>query len=163
MMRIGRVLVLLAFGGLAAPLAQAQAVAADAPVPTQIASAKTVFISFGGADASLFPGFYSGAPDRVYSEFYSAMKAWGQYDLVLQPADADLVMQIRLIDLPADGAGGHPPVFQVTLLDPKTHVVLWVTDDYLKQAFALKKHRDRLFNESMSGVIDHLKALAARK
>jgi hypothetical protein len=54
-----------------------------APVPPLILAAKKVFIANGGGDESLFDmPQYSGGPDRLYNEFYAAMKSWGRYELV---------------------------------------------------------------------------------
>lgn len=40
----------------------------------------------GGGDESLFVWpQYSGGPDRLYNEFYAAMKSWGRYELVSTP------------------------------------------------------------------------------
>ena len=47
-----------------------------APIPTQILTAKKVFIANGGGDKSGYDAaMYSGGPDRAYNEFYAAMKA----------------------------------------------------------------------------------------
>ena len=71
-----------------------------APVPPLILAAKKVFIANGGGDESLFDmPQYSGGPDRLYNEFYAAMKSWGRYELVSTPGEADLVFEIRLIML----------------------------------------------------------------
>lgn len=57
-----------------------------APVPSLILTAKRVFIANGGGDESLFDWpQYSGGPDRLYNEFYAAMKSWGRYELVSTP------------------------------------------------------------------------------
>jgi len=66
------------------------------PVPALILTAKKVFIANGGGDESLFDSpQYSGGPDRLYNEFYAAMKSWGRYELVGSPHEADLVFEVR--------------------------------------------------------------------
>lgn len=62
-----------------------------APVPTQILTAKRVFISNVSGD---FP-VPAGTPDLTYDEFYSDRKRWGRFELVSAPADSDLVFKIR--------------------------------------------------------------------
>lgn len=79
---------------LAAALRSAAQTPADpplAPVPTQILTAKTVFISNVSGD---FP-VPAGTPALTYNEFYSDMKSWGRFALVSAPADSDLVFEIR--------------------------------------------------------------------
>jgi hypothetical protein len=50
----------------------------SAPVPTQIDTARKVFISnLGGQCPSFGDTTFSGSPDRPYDEFYAAMKNWG--------------------------------------------------------------------------------------
>src|SRR5579862_2856772 len=100
--------------GLIATLLIAQAVSAQmpaytqaGPVPPALLAAKTIFVANAGADAGLFPevfsgggGFstepFSGDPDRAYTEFYAALKNTGDYTLVDDPSQADLVLEIGL-------------------------------------------------------------------
>ena len=67
-------LVILLFGG---HLYAASKEAPAAPVPPLILTAKKVFIANGGGDESLFDSpQYRGGPDRLYNEFYAAVKSW---------------------------------------------------------------------------------------
>ena len=85
--------------GLAAALmvapvlgAQATKVTAAAPIPAQIGAARKVFIANDGADLAGQAVFKrAGEPEAAYNHFYAAMQAWGRYELVSTPADADLV------------------------------------------------------------------------
>ncbi len=64
-----------------------------APVPAPMILGKRAFISYQfteTADATV-----SGDPQRDYNEFYALMKAWGRYQLVNDPKDADVVYSIR--------------------------------------------------------------------
>jgi hypothetical protein len=89
--------------GLAIPIlygpicaAQQAKPAPPAPIPSQILTAKKVFIANGGGDESRNDdALFSGGPDRAYNEFYGAMKTWGRYELVGSPEDADLILEIR--------------------------------------------------------------------
>ena len=66
------------------------------PVPRQLTVAKTIFLSNAGADSGLFPEPFTGDPDRPYTEFYSALKATGDFTLIGNPLGADLVLELRL-------------------------------------------------------------------
>src|SRR4051812_35176574 len=66
------------------------------PVPPAITNARAVFLANGGADGGLFPEPFSGDPNRGYFTLYSQLKSAGKYDLVGDPSQADLVMEISL-------------------------------------------------------------------
>jgi hypothetical protein len=110
-------------------IAAAQAVtqAVPPPPPAQIASARTVFLTKGGDDPN-FPI----DPTQSYNDIYAALKAWGHYQLVSAPDQADLVFQLRGV-APIAGFGGADgtvssytsPAFQLIIRDPKSNVALW--------------------------------------
>jgi hypothetical protein len=150
--------------------AQQQALAdKPAPVPTQILTAKKVFISNAGAewDARI----WTGDSARTYNEFYAAIQEWGRYELVSAPGDADLILQISFAQPLGDvnvfgpsggstiGSSAKDPQFRLVLLDPKTHVVLWAFTEHLQPGAGLKKARDRVFDETLSAVVNDLKIL----
>jgi hypothetical protein len=110
------------------PTQAQQAKAADlAPIPTQIATAKKVFIANAGGECSPFRQTeFSGGPDVAYNEFYAAMKQWGHFTLVSAPADADLVMEIHFacqlyIGDKNEQVDGQ---LRIVFLDPKTRILL---------------------------------------
>lgn len=110
-------------------LAAAQAVSQPAPPPppAQIASAHTVFLTKGSDD----PNFPIDST-QSYNDIYAALKAWGHYQLVSAPEQADLVFQLRGV-APITGVDGTrgtvssytSPAFQLYIRDPKSNVVLW--------------------------------------
>ena len=55
--------------------AQSPPAAPPAPLPAQLFSAKTVFISNTTGRAATYPGI----TELTYNEFYAAMKGWGRY------------------------------------------------------------------------------------
>lgn len=150
--------------------ASASAVAAQqssdppaAPVPAQILDGRKAFISnASGENASASP-----APDLAYNEFYAAIKSWQHYDLVANPADADLIFEIRyVIALGAmsvsSGTGDtvQDPEIILVIRDPKTHTLLWAFTESLHQA---KKQTGRqAFDRAMAKVVEDLKQLATR-
>ena len=136
----------------AARTAPAQQQPAAAPVPPAILSAKTVFISKASG--------YSFVPlitaDQPYNEFYAAIKDWGRYQVVSSPSDADLIIEIRL-----DCASG--PCYEgleATILDPKTHAILWVCAESVQTAARIKTNAKN-FEKSMAALVADLKALSA--
>lgn len=137
-----------------------------APLPSQILTAKKVFISNAGGLLDL--NMVSGDSRRDYNQFYAAIQTWGHYDLVASPAESDLVLQISVIYIPRQ-IGGEVlpfPSFRLALLDPKTNIALWVMDEYLVDKPGLsmirEKNRDKAFDEAISKLVTDLKALTAQ-
>jgi hypothetical protein len=136
---------------------------AVAPLPSQILTAKKVFIANGGGGFD--KEIWNGSPSRTYNEFYAAIKAWGHYEIVGTPADADLVLQISIASSPRISGGEVFPWFQarLALLDPKTNVLLWASDEFIPEkpglGMILKKNRDKEFSEAIGRIVTNLKAL----
>lgn len=106
-----------------------------APFPAQIANAKSVFISNTAPDGMPSDMLQSyGEPNRPYDQLYGAMKKWGRYALADAPADADLVMEIHFMRSNATGGMGEGAEFYVSILDRKTHFVLWTFVEPVKGA-----------------------------
>jgi hypothetical protein len=125
-----------------------------APVPTPLLNGKRAFISYELGDVTAFPSAYSGGPERAYSEFFTQMKAWGRFELVMDPNDADVVFAIRFVDSP-----GLPiPQIRVGISDAKTHVALWGFVEQVDPAF-FKKHRDASFSDSIQLLVGDVQAL----
>ena len=127
-----------------------------APVPTPLLNGKRAFISYELGDVTAFPSAYSGGPERAYSEFFAQMKAWGRFDLVLDPQQADVIFAIRFVDSP----GLPVPQIRVGISDAKTGVALWGFVEQVDPAF-FKKHRDVSFSESVGLLVSDVKALLA--
>src|SRR5215467_6363378 len=91
-----------------------------APVPSQIYTGKKVFVSNAGGDIN---HLYSGEPQRLYNQFYACLKSWGRYDLVGNPAEADLVLEISFINPFIGeyirGGGGQTSPFNRSASDPQ--------------------------------------------
>jgi hypothetical protein len=138
---------------------------AVAPLPSQILTAKKVFIANGGGGFD--KEIWSGDPRRAYNEFYGAIKSWGHYEIVGTPAEADLVLQISIASSPRISLGEVIPWFQarLALLDPKTNVLLWASDEFIPEksgsgfGMILKKNRDKEFSEAIGRIVTNLKTL----
>ncbi len=87
----------------------------NAPVPDPLLKGRKAFISYELGDVTAFPSSYSGGPERAYEEFYSQMKAWGRYELVADPKDADVMFAVRFVDPPAIP---HPQI-RIGVMDPR--------------------------------------------
>ena len=138
------------------------------PIPSAISSAQKVFVSNAGADSGLFPNPFSGDTDRAYNQFYVALKASGQLELVADPADADLVLELQL-SAPTGpsqpdkqlGASDPVPMFRLVIYDRKTHYVLWTLTESIDVALRQKTH-DRNFDEALSNILFRFQQLTGK-
>lgn len=138
-----------------------------APIPSLILTAKKVFVANGGGDESLFDWpQYSGGPDRLYDEFYAAMKSWGRYDLVSTPGDAELIFEIRLTNLQPmrseplkEQNPQYDSQFRLAIRDVKTHETLWGLTEHAQTAI-LQGNRDKNFEQALGAIVSELRRIA---
>jgi hypothetical protein len=140
--------------------------ATPGPVPPAIRNAKKIFVSNAGSDSGLFPQPFSGDADRPYNEFYSALKATGQYELKNDPSEADLVLEIRLVAPygPSNpnkqrGASDPLPMLRLVVYDRKTHYVLWALTASVEPAMLQKTH-DRNLDNAIMAIVGNLQKVS---
>ena len=150
MLRVMRLPLTFAFAfaiiTLCLPIANAEKTPdpASGPVPIQVITGKKAFVSYQESDAD------PGAPNLTYNEFYALMKSWGRYELTGAPADADLIFEIRYI------SGITDAQLRLSIVDPKTHVVLWPFVQHV-QGSGREKGRRKNFDSAMSDLVDDVK------
>ncbi len=138
----------------AATCAQMPAYTKAGPMPTALATAKTVFVSNAGSDSGLFsPGGYAGDPDRAYTEFYAALKATGDFPLVADPAQADLVLELRLTEPVKIDFDLPEPMFRLVVYDAKSHYVLWTITRSIGLG-ARPSTKEKNFDTALAGVLN---------
>jgi len=147
--------------------AQQPSTHATAPIPPALLTAKKVFVSNAGSDHGLFPHPFSGDPDRAYNEFWMDLQSMGRYELVTDPASADLVFELRLQapNGPANadktkGASDPLPMFRLAIYDRRSHYVLWALTESIESANLQKTH-DHNFDIALSTLVDDVKRLTA--
>jgi hypothetical protein len=149
-----------------------RAAAPAAPIPTQIVTAKKVFIANGGGEYpfSIQDPYYSGSVERAYDEFYAGIKGLGRYELVGSPADADLLFEIRFTSPVVDGSGQgtkvlssipYDPRFRLEIRDPRTNALLWAMTEHAEWAI-LQGHRDKNFDQAVDRIVADVQSLATR-
>ena len=156
---------------LPAASALAQQPPLAAPIPPIIQTAKRVFVSNAGADSGLFPSPFSGDPNRGYNQFYAGLKATGKYELVSDPAQADLVLELQLTapvgsthsmnTNKVNGASDPVPMFRLVVYDSKTHFVLWAVTESIEVAYLQKTH-DRNFDEALTAILVDFETLTGK-
>ena len=134
-----------------AAFAQMPAYDQAGPVPPAITAAKTIFVSNAGSDSGLFPSPFT-----------------GDYTLVGDPAQADLVLELRLVAPygPSEankqkGASDPLPMFHLVIYDGKTHYILWAVTDSIEIAYLQKTH-DKNFDMALTEVLDQFLKIAGK-
>jgi hypothetical protein len=151
-----------------AAVAQEPASMPAAPVPAAIRAARNIFVSNAGADSGLFPSPFSGDPSRGYLQLYAGLKQSGQYDLVDDPAEADLVLELQLTapngptnGSKVNGASDPMPMFRLVVYDRKTHYVLWTLTRSIQIALLQKTH-DRNFDDALTAIVNEFEGLSGK-
>jgi hypothetical protein len=153
--------------GVMAEAQQTPSTIAAAPVPPALYAAKKVFLSNAGSDSGLFPHPFSGMPDRAYHQFYVDVKGMGRFELVDEPAEADLVLELQLTapNGPKDadkqkGTSDPLPMFRLVVWDRKTHYVLWALTESVDRANLQKTH-DKNFDDAIAALVNDLKKVTS--
>jgi hypothetical protein len=142
---------------------------AAAPVPAPILAAKKVFIANDGGEA-IFDDPKYGDVDRAYNQFYAAMKTWGRYELAGTPADADLLLEIRLtvswqprevLREQSSSAVPYDPLFRLVIRDARTNAVLWGLTEHVRWAI-LQGNLDKNFDQAMAKLVGDVQALTGQ-
>lgn len=161
-------LVVLTFLFLQVTLAAETKPVAPAPIPTQIASAKRIFVANAGENQPFYEGSpFTGGSERAYDEFYAGVKALGRYELVGSPGEADLLMEIELTAPEAGPMLSMMPSipydvqFRLAIRDPKTNALLWVVNEHVQWAI-LQGNHDKNFEQAMDRLINDVQGLASR-
>ncbi|MGH9493647.1 MAG: hypothetical protein ACRD3B_01515 [Candidatus Sulfotelmatobacter sp.] len=131
-------------------LAQQPDDAKAAPVPPQIALAKTVFIANAAGDSSIW---LTGGPDRTYNEFYSAVKTWGRYEIASSPSNADLAFEVSF----EDQLRGYTNL-RLTIRDIKTNIPIWWFTEPVRSANRVSTY-DKNYKQAMDRLVDDVKKL----
>jgi hypothetical protein len=168
---ISRSTSIVLFGALliaGAGFAQQAAPVSPAPIPPAILAAKRIFVSNAGGDSGLFPSPFSGDPSRGYNQLYAGLKANSQYELVTDPSQADLVLELQLTapngptsGSKVNGASNPVPMFRLVVYDAKTHFILWAFTQSIDIAFLQKTH-DRNFDEALTALLLEFEALSGK-
>jgi hypothetical protein len=151
-----------------AAFAQQVAPVPTAPIPAAILAAKKIFVSNAGGDSGLFPSPFSGDPSRGYNQLYAGLKANSQFELVADPAQADLVLELTLTapngpssGSKVNGAANPVPMFRLVIYDARTHFTLWAFTQSIDIAILQKTH-DRNFDEAITALLLEFESLAGK-
>jgi hypothetical protein len=158
----------VAFLTTAFALAQEPATTPPAPVPSAIRSATKIFVSNAGGDSGLFPSPFSGDSSRGYNQLYAGFKANSQYQLVDDPSEADLVLELQVTapngpsnGSKVNGSSNPVPMLRLVIYDRKSHYVLWAFTQSIDIAFRQKTH-DRNFDEALTAILLEFESLSGK-
>lgn len=101
------------------------------PVPSEFATARTVFLAPAGNSGPLSSVFSTAL---VYSDTYQMLSSLGHYKVVTTPAEADIAMEVSVAPIAIGTAGS----LQLVVRDAKTSTLLWRVDAALNSDFNAK-------------------------
>ena len=157
-MHIARIVYFVAVALL--PITSIHAQTIEAPTPSQIQTAKRVFIGNDGGEFNTSD--WTGPSSRTYEQFYFEMKRSGKYELVSNPSDADLVLEVSFVGESACRL--NDAQFRLAILDPKTHAQLWTLISHIhNQLPGSRKARDNRFDEALAKLASNFLQLSARQ
>jgi hypothetical protein len=120
-------------------------------IPTQIASARTVFLS-NNLRAPLAD------TDKIFNEIYAGVQQQNRFTIVTDPQTADLLLQFSLVN--SEGPGVVQTI-TLQIIDPKTQVILWsVSDAGQTKAIYGSKDRDLNKYDVVDSVLAYLKIIS---
>lgn len=138
----------------------ALAVSAQTLVPSQFATAHTVFLASAGAPGS--GGHEKEIANIVYTSLYKALSATGRYQLAASPSNAELAMNIstqnRISDV-TNGSSTDSAFLRLEIYDVKTHLLIWTIDEDIQVAFREKTFQHNV-DATVAAIIDDLNTLA---
>jgi len=171
--RITRLMLAFAIGSvlLASSSAAQKRDMTPAPTPTQLTASKKIFVSNAGGDTN---SLYTGSAERLYNQFYVAVKNWGRYELVGSPAEAELVFEVSFSNPFTGqniyGGSGNIPINTKTLTDPHftvrvidvgTRMTLWVFTQHIEPAL-LESNRDKNFDQALARLVNDIRNVAGQ-
>ncbi len=127
------------------------------PVPTQLTSAKTIFLGNGGA---LFENKYG---TFAYNSLYQKLSALNRYQLKGAPADAELSFEVSLNIAVSDATNGTSisrPYLNLVIRDVKTHTLLWTLSERISGAFR-EKSLEKNIDEAVAKIVADLNTLTS--
>jgi len=133
-------------------LAQQPATTPPGPIPRAILSAKTLFVS----NSASVRGLYTGEPNRTYDEFYAALRGAGVFQLVDDPAEADLVLELQIID-----TGPGTANFKLLIYEGKTRFLLWTMIESIN-ACNRPRTCDANFDDSLLALLVNFEKLTGK-
>jgi hypothetical protein len=157
MKRVFTTLLFLASFSTAGLLAQANPL--SAPLPAAITSAQKLFLGNAGDTDN---------QDclRAYNELYAGLLSDAHYQLVLDPAAADLVLELHYEVRPGAVTGPNSPVntafarqFRLVLIDPHTHTTLWNLTE-LEDNALFQSNRNKNLDAAVLQLFADFKALS---
>jgi hypothetical protein len=132
------------------PALGAESKDSGAPIPTQIATAKTAFLSNACA-------LDYNSCRKAYNEIYEGLQKWGKYKLVGTTEDADLVLELHYA--PAEAPSAQIP-FRIVILDAHNQFKLWTINEPIDYSFTAAKSASTL-GDAVQRVLADFKVIAA--
>jgi hypothetical protein len=130
----------------------------SSPLPAALATAHKLFLGNAGdqenADCL-----------RAYNDFYAGLVGLKRFDLVTDPNQADLVLELHYEFSLGAGVNGPssantPRQFRVLMIEPQHHIILWSLTERSNYAL-LQKNRDHNLDDTVAALINDFDVLTS--
>jgi hypothetical protein len=131
---------------------------AAAPVPPQISSAQTVFLT-DISDNDDAADLFSGGGARLYQQMFEELKSWGRYELARKAKQSDLILDVSFqVHRRCDGARDHR--LRLFVRDPRTEILLWGVTTHIK-APILPGNQRKAFDAGVAYLVNEIRDLVS--
>lgn len=135
---------------IATPLLAQDKIQPAAPIPTQIATVETAFLSLAAEGQYIDDA-------RDYNALYAALKTWGHYQLTARPVDAELVLKVQV----QRTAALKELSLSIQIIDRATGVVLWtISEPYTDETIITEANKEKASANTADAFIGDLEVLA---
>jgi hypothetical protein len=141
---------------------RAQSSPPAAPLPSAILKAQKLFLSNAG-DTDNQDCLHA------YNELYAGLVSDGRFQLVLEPSNADLILELHYEIRPVSlgvgkysGDGVFTRQFRLVLIDPRTRTVLWSLSEVEDNAI-LQSNRDKNLDSAVAQLLTDFKTIGQPK
>ena len=126
----------------------------SAPLPAALATAHKLFLGNAGDQDNA-------ECVRAYNDFYAGLTSLHRFELVTDPAQADLILELHYefsFGLGVEGNSIAPRQFRVLFIEPVHHVILWSLTERSNYAVR-KKNRDKDLDQTVSALVNDVDLL----
>jgi len=130
--------------------------AASVPLPAQLATAHTAFISNAG-------GSINSLSQQAYVIFYRSLLGWKHFQLTSNPADADVILELSSVPHEVANhtlATGSPQLI-LNIRDVKTQTILWSFTELIEGKSPIALVADKDISDASARLITDMNTLLA--
>lgn len=128
-----------------------------APIPPQIGSAQTIFVS-DISEKDVAADLFRGASVGLHQQITEALRSWGRYEFADKASHADLVLEVSFqVYQRCDGRRDHR--FRLFARDPRTGLLLWGLTTHVRSPL-LARNDGKAYDAGVAELLSEFRAVA---